>query len=133
MAAVSSLRTLGGTIGIAIGSIVLSSQVYSRLGDIISPEQAMELLQSTDVIAQFTPAQITAVRTSFGSGYNFDFRLIMYFSDAALLVSLGCFVRHPLQIRDVDEKETRLKALLDAQAREKAGLTAPIPRLMLEK
>jgi hypothetical protein len=121
MAAISSLRSLGGTIGLAIGNIVLSSRVWNKLSPILSPDQVTLVIQSPEKITQFKPDQIRFVRETFGLGFNFNTKVTLFFAIAAFVACLGCFVRHPMQIRDMDEADTKAKALLDKQALDKAA------------
>lgn len=116
MAAISSLRSLGGTIGIAIGNIVLSSRVWNRLGPTLNPAEVQLVIQTPEKIPTLTPDQIAFVREAFGKGFNFNTRITLYFALVAFVVCLGCYVKNPLQLREVDEADTKAKALLDKQA-----------------
>ncbi|CAD6569077.1 MAG: hypothetical protein ASARMPRED_002393 [Alectoria sarmentosa] len=116
MAAISSLRSLGGTIGIAIGNIVLSSRVWNHLSPTLNPAEVRLVIQTPEKIPTLTPDQINFVREAFGEGFNFNTRIILYFSLVAFVFCLGCFVKNPLQLREVDDAETKAKAFLDKQA-----------------
>ena len=116
MAAVSSLRSLGGTIGIAIGNIVLSSHVWNHLSPTLNPAEVHLVVQTPEKIPTLTPDQIDFVRQAFGKGFNFNTKIILYFSLVAFVSCLGCYVRNPLQLKELDDAETLAKALLDKQA-----------------
>ena len=116
MAAISTLRSFGGTIGIAIGNIVLSSRVWNHLAPTLSPDEVQLVLQTPEKIPTLTLDQISFVREEFGRGFNFNTRIILYFALVAFVSCLGCYVRKPLQLREVDDAETKAKALLDKQA-----------------
>ena len=116
MAAISTLRSFGGTIGIAIGNIVLSSRVWNHLAPTLNPDEVRLVIQTPEKIPTLTPDQISFVREAFGKGFNFNTRIILYFALVAFIFCLGCYVRKPLQLREVDDAETKAKALLDKQA-----------------
>ena len=116
MAAISTLRSLGGTIGIAIGNIVLSSRVWNHLSPTLNPAEVRLVIQTPEKIPTLTPDQVNFVRNAFGKGFNFNTRIILCFAIMAFVSCLGCFVRKPLQLREVDDAETKAKALLDKQA-----------------
>ena len=116
MAAISTLRSFGGTIGIAIGNIVLSSRVWNHLAPTLSPDEVQLVLQTPEKIPTLTLEQISFVREAFGKGFNFNTRIILYFALVAFVSCLGCYVRKPLQLREFDDAETKAKALLDKQA-----------------
>ena len=116
MAAISSLRSLGGTIGIAIGNIVLSTRVWDHLSPTLNPAEVRLVIQTPEKIPTLTPDKINFVRETFGQGFNFNTKIILYFALVAFVFCLGCYVRNPLQLREVDDAETKAKALLDKQA-----------------
>ncbi|KAI5242308.1 hypothetical protein E4T42_07732 [Aureobasidium subglaciale] len=114
-AAISSLRSLGGTIGISIGNIILSNQVWSKLAKELSKEQISQIRDSHFSLTTLTSEQITKVRATFGTGFDRNTRITMYFGIAAFVFSIGCFVRNPLEIRQLDEKEDAEKRQLDRE------------------
>ena len=123
MGAITQIRILGGVVGIAIGDVILSSHVWSNLSSILDPEQLAALLRSTDNLARFTPEQVHSIREAYGTGSNFQFRIMMYIAIACLIISLGCFVRHPIEVADMEVLENKERAVLAAQALERAGGT----------
>ncbi len=116
MAAISSLRSLGGTIGIAIGNIVLSSRVWDHLSPTLNPAEVQLVVQTPEKIPTLTPDQINFVRDAFGKGFNFNTKITLYFALVAFVFCLGCYVRKPMQLREMDDADTKAKALLDKQA-----------------
>ena len=121
MAAISSLRSLGGTIGVAVGNIVLSTKVWNRLTPTLSPAQVKLVVQAPEKIVDLAPDQIRFVRETFGKGFSFNTRLTLYFAIAAFVICLGCFVRKPVQLKELDDIETQAKQLLDKQALDRVG------------
>lgn len=122
MAAVSQIRTLGGVIGVAIGDVILSARVWSKLGGILDPQQVAALQVSTDNLLHFTSQEISSTRQLFGAGYNFEIRVTMYITIACFLVSLGCYVRHPIEIKDLEVMEIKAKELVQEQIRGEPGV-----------
>ena len=121
MAAISSLRSLGGTIGVAVGNIVLSSRVWSRLTPTLTPAEVKLVVQTPEKIVDLSHDQIRFVRETFGKGFNFNTRITLYFAIIAFVVCLGCFVRKPVQLKEMDDLETQAKQLLDKQALDRVG------------
>ena len=116
MAAISSLRSLGGAIGLALGNIVLSNRVWNRLSPTLSPQTVALVIQTPEKIPTLPTEEIIFVRETFGKGFNFNTRITLYFALVAFVFSLGCFVRKPRGLKEVDEAETKAKALLDKRA-----------------
>lgn len=98
MGALTQVRVLGGTIGLAICSTVLKNHVRSRLlqssgsSSSITPGQLRNISDSLAVINTLPPDQQAAVRTAFAEGYNQQMRVMTVFSGVALLTSLLIWV-----------------------------------------
>ena len=117
MAAISSLRSLGGTIGLAIGNIVLSSKVWNHLTPTLTPQEAVLVVQAPEKIPSLTPPEkVVFVRDAFGKGFNFNTKVTLYFAIVAFVFCLGCFVKNPIQLKELDDKETKAKQILDKRA-----------------
>ena len=107
MGAITQIRILGGVIGVGIGEVILSSQVWSSLGDILSADQVKLLLKSVSNINRFTPEQQAAIRRSYGEAFNLQFRIMTYITLVCFVVCLGCWVRNPIEVRDMEKIETQ--------------------------
>lgn len=102
MGALTQVRVLGGTIGLAIGSTVLKNHVRSRLlqsSSSITPRQLQHISDSLAVIDTLPPDQQAAVRTAFAEGYNQQMRVMAVFSGLALLTSLLIWEKKPRKMQ----------------------------------
>ena len=117
------MRFVGGVIGIGIGEIILNTRVFATLHSILDPQQLGALQESTSNIRNFSPAQIESVREAYGTAFNFQFRIAMYIAIGCLLVTLGTFVRHPIEVRDMEIIEAAERERVAALARDKAEPT----------
>ena len=124
MGAITQMRIFGGAVGIGIGDVILQKQVYSKLGTILDQQQIMSLLASSDNLRTFAPSQIYAVKKLYSDGFNFQFRIMMYIGAACFIASLGTFVRHPLQVKEIEAKEAREKETAAQAANERATAAA---------
>ncbi|KAL9110367.1 MAG: hypothetical protein Q9227_005098 [Pyrenula ochraceoflavens] len=124
MGAITQVRILGGVIGIGIGDIILHGKVYSKLNTILTPQQIGALLTSTENLGTFAPNQINAVKRLYSDGFNFQFRIMMYIAIACFVVSLGTFVKRPIQVREIEAIEAREREEAEKAANEKARAAA---------
>ncbi|TGO28679.1 hypothetical protein BPAE_0024g00240 [Botrytis paeoniae] len=82
---VTQMRILGGAIGVAIATSLLSSNVISALADILPAETVNHLLQNISSVALLSPGDQIAVRTAFAQGYKKQLAMILGFCAAELL------------------------------------------------
>ncbi|TGO55975.1 hypothetical protein BOTNAR_0233g00060 [Botryotinia narcissicola] len=82
---VTQMRILGGAIGVAIATSLLSSNVISALADILPAEIVNHLLQNISSVALLSPGDQIAVRTAFAHGYKKQLVMILFFCAAELL------------------------------------------------
>ena len=107
MGAITQIRILGGVIGVGIGEVILSSQVWSSLGDILTPDQVRLMLKSVSNIDLFTVEQQAAIRSSYGKAFNLQFRIMTYITLVCFVICLGCWVRNPIQVGDMEKIEAQ--------------------------
>lgn len=107
MGAITQIRILGGVIGVGIGEVILSSKVWSSLGDILTADQVHLLLQSASNIQLFSVEQQAAIRSSYGEAFNLQFRIMTYITLVCFIVCLGCWVKNPIEVRDMEKIETK--------------------------
>lgn len=88
MGTIAQARMLGGTIGLAICSTILNSQIESSLSSILSSAQLTGLLQSTEVLQNLEPQQREIARTVYADSYDQQIRILIAFGGATLLSSL---------------------------------------------
>ena len=98
MGAITQIRVLGGTIGLAICTVVLNAHVRHGLSLVLSPEQVTGILQSVSSISDLDAATEKAVRQVFAEGYKQQMRIMTYFSAAVFVASLLAWERRPRRI-----------------------------------
>jgi hypothetical protein len=102
--AVTQVRVLGGTIGLAISTVVLNSYVKSALAAQLNSEEIAGISQSLSAIRKLTMEQQLFVRKTFAEGYNRQTRITVVFSAAVVLSCLLMVERRPRRLLRVDER-----------------------------
>jgi hypothetical protein len=104
MGAVTQVRVLGGTIGLAISTVVLNSYVKSALSSQLTPDQIAGIAESLSELGELSKEQQIFVRQTFAEGYNRQTRITLVFS-AAVLLTCGLMVeRRPRRLGGIDER-----------------------------
>ena len=85
MGAATQIRVLGGTIGLAICSALLSNHVSAQTSGFLSPAQQEALLQSFRYIQSMPSETQVRVRQVYAMGYSQQMRVMLYFCIASLL------------------------------------------------
>ncbi len=98
MGAITQIRVLGGTIGLAICTVVLNDHVRHSLGLVLSPQQVASILQSVSSISDLDATTEKAVRQVYAEGYKQQMRIMTYISAAVFLVSLLAWERRPRRV-----------------------------------
>ncbi|KAI0888580.1 drug resistance transporter EmrB/QacA subfamily [Annulohypoxylon maeteangense] len=80
MGAITQIRVLGGTIGLAISSTILNNHLSSDLPTLLSPTDIQQISDSVQYINTLPDATRDAVRQVFADGYSSQLRVMMYFS-----------------------------------------------------
>ncbi|KAI2622334.1 drug resistance transporter EmrB/QacA subfamily [Hypoxylon sp. NC1633] len=93
MGAITQVRVLGGTIGLAIGSTVLNNHLSSNLPALLSPADIRQISDSVQYVNMLPDATRDAVRQVFADGFNAQFRVMMYFSMAVWVFALALWER----------------------------------------
>jgi hypothetical protein len=96
MGAATQIRVLGGTIGLAICSALLSNHVTRETAGFLTPEQQSALLQSFQSIRRLSPELQVKVREVYAVGYSQQMRVMLYFCIVAF-VSLSLLFEWPLR------------------------------------
>jgi hypothetical protein len=86
--AVTQLRILGGTIGVATSTNLLNNHIKSSLSPILSSAQLNTLLQSTLIIRYFDPVLESQVKNVFAQGYKMQNGAILGFAAAEFFAIL---------------------------------------------
>lgn len=98
MGAITQIRVLGGTIGLAICTAVLNQHVRHGLTTALSPQQVTNILQSVSSISDLDAITEKAVRRVFAEGYSQQMRIMTGFSGVAFLASLLAWERRPRKV-----------------------------------
>ena len=104
MGAITQVRVLGGTIGLAIGTANLNEHVRHGLILVLSPQQIATVLQSVSSISDLDASAEKAVRQVFAEGYNQQMRIMTYFSAVVFLVSLLTWEKQPRRIKRISSE-----------------------------
>ena len=88
MSAVVQFRTMGGAIGLAVVTNVMSAYVRKHLREILAPAQINALLETTEAFASLSPETADIVRTTFAHGYNLQMQIMIGFSAAQIPAAL---------------------------------------------
>lgn len=93
------MRSLGGSIGLAIGVIVFNSQLRSskELNNDLTSDEMAAILRSPLVISQLTQGQQAMVARSFAAAFTDEMRVATYIAAACFVVSLLTLQKHPPQ------------------------------------
>ena len=103
--AVTQVRVLGGTIGLAVSSTVLNGYVKGKLSRELSGMQIAAISQSLSAIGNLTSNEQIFVRTSFAEGYNHQTRILTVFSGLVVASSLLMWERNPRRHHIGEENE----------------------------
>ncbi|KAK8119284.1 major facilitator superfamily transporter [Apiospora kogelbergensis] len=85
MGAITQVRVLGGTIGLAISATILNNHLASRLPSLLTSSEMQQVSQSLSFVSSLPDATRDAVREVFAEGYNTQMRAMLYFSAATWL------------------------------------------------
>ena len=102
--AVTQVRVLGGTIGLAISTVVLNSYVKSALSTQLSAEQIAGIAGSLSELGKLTEQEQIFVRMTFAEGYNRQTRITLVFSAIVVLSCLMMVERKPRRLGRIDER-----------------------------
>ena len=105
MAAVTQIRVLGGTIGLAACSAVLINHIKEQAPTFLSSDQVASILLSSSNISLLPPQEQTQTRMVFAAGYSQQMRVMLYFSVAAIFSLLLLIERRPRRVVDITKAE----------------------------
>jgi MFS family permease len=85
-------RAMGGTIGVSICTALFHDSLNRDLPDDLSKIQVAALEQSLSYLTHLPPSTVISVRHIFGQAYNRQFRVMLAFAVANILVAAGLVV-----------------------------------------
>ncbi|KIN05353.1 hypothetical protein OIDMADRAFT_39623 [Oidiodendron maius Zn] len=109
--AIVQTRVLGGSVGLAIASMLLNRDIAKELPGFLTPLQISDLQQSLYTLSNLDQLQKEKVAAVFASSFRTQMRVSAYFSAAAVVVGLFTWQRHPAS---VSENKARQAALANA-------------------
>jgi hypothetical protein len=105
MAAVTQIRVLGGTIGLAACSSVLINHIKEQASTFLTSYQVALILLSSSTVALLPPPEQIQTRKMFATGYSQQMRIMLYFSIAAIFSLLLLIERRPRRVVDLAKAE----------------------------
>lgn len=84
---VNQARILGGTIGLAVSTIIFNIRVGTDLKGILSPSEITALRRTLNSIPYFSVAQQAAISYAFALSFNEQMRVCMYIAAVCWVVS----------------------------------------------
>ena len=111
------MRSLGGSIGLAVGVIVFNSRVRtdSELASTLGPKQMSLLLNSPLVIGTFTPEQQALTSRVYAKAFTQEMQVATYIATACFVVSLLTYQRDPPQ--PLKKPDAPLQARTDVESK----------------
>jgi hypothetical protein len=94
MGAVTQIRVLGGTIGLAACSALLINHIKREAVKYLSGEQVAKILLSSESIGLLPSEAQARTRVLYADAYSEQMRVMLYFSIAAVL-SLVLLIERP--------------------------------------
>jgi hypothetical protein len=107
---VAQVRVLGGTVGLAISTIVFNSEAQQTLSKSLTPSELSAVLKSPAVARNFTLRKQIAFRLVFAQSFNDSMRICTYVTAACLFIVVFAYQREPPNIL---EKKAQLDALVN--------------------
>lgn len=105
MAAVTQIRVLGGTIGLAACSAVLINHIKEKADIFLTSKQVAAILLSSSVIELLPQQEQIQARMVFAAAYSQQMRTMLYFSIAAIFSLLLLVERRPRRVVDIANGE----------------------------
>ncbi|KAF2229265.1 MFS general substrate transporter [Viridothelium virens] len=100
MGALTQIRVLGGTLGLAICSSIFNNHVSSKLRNIIDPVELSKISDSASNINSLREPQRNQIRVTFADAYSLQMHVVAAFSGLVFLVSFLMWERHPRKVED---------------------------------
>jgi hypothetical protein len=91
---------LGGSIGLAVATIIFNGNLAKSLGDTVTPTELHSLQRSLSTISRLTPKQRAAVIKIYADSFNDQMEMCTYVSIFCLLAALATWQRKPMSVVD---------------------------------
>jgi hypothetical protein len=98
--AIGQARVLGGSIGLAIATIIFNHNISTQLPVVLSPSQLSSLEQSITTIYGLDTEQQGRVATVFASSFSTQMRVCTYLAAAAVVTAAFTWQKNPASVGD---------------------------------
>jgi hypothetical protein len=99
------MRQLGGSIGLAIFTVVLNNKFDVQLSSLLSSEQLYDLKRSLSTLGRLSLQQQAVVGSIFADSFNEQMRICMYLAIGALLAAVATYSRQPASIAEAQDRQ----------------------------
>jgi hypothetical protein len=87
MGTTTQFRLMGGAIGLAITTSVLNGFIRSHLSKVLSIDDIVALLQTSQTLENFDPIVQAQIRQVFAAGYTLQIKIVIGFAAGQILAS----------------------------------------------
>ncbi|KAL8818789.1 MAG: hypothetical protein Q9223_002650 [Gallowayella weberi] len=102
--ALSQARILGGSIGLAMATVVLNNRISDNLTGVVDPLEIKAIQQSVNAVVALSPTNRALVSRAYSDAFNEQMRICAYLSAAGLLISLATYQKAPPSVAAMTEK-----------------------------
>ncbi|KAL8684318.1 MAG: hypothetical protein Q9224_006442 [Gallowayella concinna] len=103
--ALSQARILGGSIGLAMATVVLNNRISDNLAGVVDPLGIKSIQQSVNSIVALSPTNQALVSRAYSDAFNEQMRICAYLSAAGFLISLATYQKTPPSVAAMREKQ----------------------------
>jgi ABC-type uncharacterized transport system permease subunit len=96
---------LGGSIGLAVATIVFNRKLVKTLGGSLTPTALHSLEQSLTTISDLPPDQQQKVIDVYSTSFNEQMRICTYVSAFCVIAAICTFRKNPVNIEAARERE----------------------------
>lgn len=106
----AQVRVLGGSIGIAVSTVILGIKERQTLleSGLLAPSQLQSL---RDAMPTLSADEVHSVKQAFTDAFDDTLIVCSIISGVCVLVTLGCWRRNPLSIQEMREQQFRNEAI----------------------
>jgi hypothetical protein len=107
---VTQARALGGTIGLAVATIVFNRNLAGTLGSSLTSTALHDLQQSLSTIFKLPQEQQAAVVKVYALSFNHQMRIATYISAFGVIAAACTYQRNPVNIAEAKQMEEQIKS-----------------------
>jgi hypothetical protein len=106
---VTQARALGGTIGLAVATIVFNRNLAGSFGSSLTPTALQNLQQSLSTISKLPQQQQAAVVKVYALSFNQQMRIATYISAFGVIAALCTYQKNPVNVSERKKKEKQIE------------------------